>query len=452
MSASHSIAQEFYKLRQYWKEIDTDENWRLAIWAVRYEDVVIVDKFMEIERSALGSFDDIFFRFETEYRGDPEQFEKELFEEWKSWFEEKPDPSLDILQSLSEADMLHFDYQPDRSLEPTAENLWKEMLRFKSSIKELEETRFCIYIPPTRPDSHPLTDWLSDQIDRKIPGKIRIATLDYAEKRKIKLKASEKVCIIEPRLNMTEAINNDMNSGILASDAVSVENRYTLQVKKVMECTVKKDASQLGKEIEKLFSLSTQIDTVSVGISSLFIAAQAYYMIGKKEECKHYSDKAVEEAGKAMASGEPDGYPVWKSAVMQKAALLAGDKKRQEAIELYEQLAEEATARYDIFYIMEAYRLAGYFYYELGKSNTALESLLLSLYGGSFLEKETRRQSTFLISAALALYLARDIRPSEEVDILESSLEEWLGSDWKELVETEEMKKAKKRRKASLFS
>ena len=156
--------------------------------------------------------------------------------------------------------------------------------------------------------------------------------------------------------------------------------------------------------------------------------------------------------GQVTRVSEPDGYSVWKSALMLKAALLASRKKRREAIVLYERLAEEATNRYDIFYIMEAYRMAGYFYYELGETNTSLETLLLSLYGGSFLDRETRRHSSFLLSAALALHLANNSRSSYEVGILENSLEEWLGKDWRNLVETEDMKKVKSRRKASIFS
>jgi hypothetical protein len=35
---------------------------------------------------------------------------------------------------------------------------------------------------------------------------------------------------------------------------------------------------------------------------------------------------------------------------------------------------------------------------------------------------------------------------------LEQSLEEWLGDDWRELVETKEIEKVKERRKSSVFS
>jgi tetratricopeptide (TPR) repeat protein len=448
---STSIAQEYRKVQEYWEEIDTDKQWRLAIWVVRYQDVDIVDKFMEIERSVLGRFDDIFFRFESSFKGDTIQFEKDLYEEWISWFSEKPDPSLDMLQALKNDGELLFDYLPDMSLEPMAVNLWKEMLRFKSSVKRLDNTGFCIYIPPTQPEESKLTDWFSWTLE-DVPEGIRLTTVDFAEKRKVKLKPSAKVRIIEPSLDMPAAISNDIDKGILASDAVSVENQYALQIKKVMECTTKKSVSLLDGEIKKLFSFAGQINTVSASISSLFIAAQACFMINAKEKCETYSDRAIDESAKAMDAGEPDGYSIWKAAILLKAALLASDKKRREAIELYEKLAEEASNRMDIFHIMEAYRMAGHFYYELGELNASMETLLLSLYAGSFLEKDIRRQSTFLFSAALALYLSKRMRPWQDTETLENSLEEWLGSDWRELVETKETGKVKERRNASIFS
>ena len=451
-AAAASIAQEYYKVQEYWAEIESDRQWRLAIWVAGYEEVEMVDKFMEIERSVLGKFSDIFFRFESVYKGKTETFEKELYEEWISWFDEKPDPSVDILLALKKEGMLLSDYRPDRKLKPTAENLWKEMLRFKSSIEGFEETGLCVYIPPTMTGSHPMTDWFSEVLDNGIPRGIRLATIDYAEKRKVKLKASEKVCLIHPRLNMQEAINNEMNREIMNGDASSLENQYLLQVKKVMETATKKNESLLDKEIQTLLSLSGGIENRSIAITALLITSQAYYMIGSENKCMEYADKALAESGKAMRAGEPDGYPVWRSVLMLKAASLAGVKKRREAIVLYEQLAEEATSRQDVFYIMEAYRMAGYFYYELGEMNTSLETLLLSLYGGSFLDLETRRQSSFLLSAALALYIANDIRRSDDVDVLENYLQEWLGKDWRQLVETEDMKKIKTRRKASIFS
>jgi hypothetical protein len=162
------------------------------------------------------------------------------------------------------------------SLKPTAVNLWKEMLRFKSSVKSLDGTGFCFYIPPARTEGDPLTEWFSWILD-DVPEGIRLVTVDFAEKRKVRLNASAKVRVIKPVLDMPAAISSDMEKGIPASDAVSIENRYALQVKRVMECTTEKNGALLNREIKKLFSLSEQIGSVPVSISTLFFAAQACF-------------------------------------------------------------------------------------------------------------------------------------------------------------------------------
>ena len=79
-----------------------------------------------------------FFRFDTSYQGDIKVFSESLWEEYISWFGEKVSEEYDIMAALKKDGRLYQDYHPDGSLERTAENLWSELLRFKSCIKGLE--------------------------------------------------------------------------------------------------------------------------------------------------------------------------------------------------------------------------------------------------------------------------------------------------------------------------
>lgn len=72
MGASASVIQEYYKAVDYWAEIEVRKDWKLAIWVVEATDVDLIDRFFEIERSPVGQFDDIFFRFDSIYEGDDE--------------------------------------------------------------------------------------------------------------------------------------------------------------------------------------------------------------------------------------------------------------------------------------------------------------------------------------------------------------------------------------------
>ena len=143
-------------------------------------------------------------------------------------------------------------------------------------------------------------------------------------------------------------------------------------------------------------------------------------MTNSADKSQYYAEEAIAKAEQAMAVNDPAGYPTWKSCMMIKGALLMGKRKRDEAIDIYENLAIKATDQGDSFFVMEGYRLSGHLYYEQKRMNTAFETLLLSLTAGSYLAIDVRRQSTFLHAAYLALYIGKQIRSAEDMNVLET--------------------------------
>lgn len=101
---------------------------------------------------------------------------------------------------------------------------------------------------------------------------------------------------------------------------------------------------------------------------------------------------------------------------------------------------------------MEGYRMCGFLRYEEGKLEQAFEYFLLALAGGSYLSEDIRRSSTFTYAAHLALHTGRQVRAPIDIEVLERQLHEWLGEDWKELVENPSMRQAKARRKGGIFN
>ena len=452
MGASTSIAQEYYKVVDYWKKADSDKDWRLAVWVVDFQDVDIVNKFIEIENSPVGQFEDIFFHFESEYKGDDVAFEASLYKEYLSWFEasDKKD-NIDILTLMRNDGLLLSGYQPDRNMEPTADNLWNEMLHLKSCIKGLEKKHFCICFPLPPRDGENMTDWYKEVLSRNIPEGIRLVTVDYAERRKVKLSSSSQVYLIRPELNMEEAMNNEIDKGSYISNTVGAEGRFRKQIRIVLDCSQKQDKLKLEKEINTLLNIAKEMEAIPTIVGTNMIVALAWFYAKEQEKCEEYADKAISESEKYTVEGM-DLYPTWKGAVMLKAAMLMMNKQRREAIVLYERLAEAATDRGDAFFIMESYRLIGHLYYELSEYEDAFEHTLLALAGGSYLEKAVRRQSTFLQAANLSLHLCGKVRKADDLNTVEAQLKEWLGDDWESLVKTEDMEKSRTRRKASIFA
>lgn len=54
MGASASVIQEYYKAVDYWADIVGNKDWKLSVWIVGQNDVDLVDRFLEIERSPVG--------------------------------------------------------------------------------------------------------------------------------------------------------------------------------------------------------------------------------------------------------------------------------------------------------------------------------------------------------------------------------------------------------------
>jgi hypothetical protein len=454
MASSPSIAQEFFKVRNEWEQADKIKSWRLAIWVLQYPDLDIVDKFLETERTIAGVFDDIFFRFDSTFNGDTEVFEKNLWNEFEDWFVLPQNEKQDMYTALKNDGLLLQDFKPNTGLPPTAANLFNEILRFKSCIKDLTKTNFCLYFPPGRTEATGMGSWFNGVLKNGVPHGIRLTTIDFAVNRKIKIDrkiAPQDVVELTPQLEMMAAIENEMDKAGSTYNTVGVDAQFRKQIRVVMNETVKMKTAKMDKEVNILLSLSKQLNSVSAGISGLLIAAQAYFSIGAKEKSEQHTDAAIKKATAAMEKKDPAGYPTWKACMMLKGALLVGNKKRKEAIEIYESLAKVAIKHADTFTAMEGYRLSGHMMYELKRMEPAFENLLLALVAGSYMEINQRRQSTFLHAAYLALHIGKQIKSNTEIETVQNQLQDWLGNDWEDLLQEEGVAKAAIKRKKALF-
>jgi tetratricopeptide (TPR) repeat protein len=453
MAATASIAQEFYKVRDEWARVDRLKSWRLAIWVLQFQDIDLVDKFMETERLPVGIFEDIFFRFDSQYNGDAAAFEQSLWKEYESWFEPPPEEKYDMLLALKNEGLLAAGFKPVINPEAGFGALMQELLRFKAAVKELDKAHFCLYFPPVRPEVSMLGGWLVKQLKAGIPNGIRLATIDFAINRKISIPDAPLTPLyveIQPQLNTLEAIHNEMNKGGGSSNTVSVDERFRKQIRVVMNSTVKQDVALTSKEVQTLLSLSKKMGNTASAISGLLVAAQAHYSIKDNAQAELYADEAMVKSHAAMQQDDPAGYNTWKAATLLKGALLAGRKKWEEAIVLYDTLAAESTQRADAFFVMEGHRLSGHLHYQQNRLQKGFETLLLALVGGSYLPKDVIRQSTFLHAAYLAWFIGKKIKTPEEVEILEQQLQDWIGEDWKDLMEEGDMEQGTAKQKKGI--
>ncbi|PIF45384.1 hypothetical protein CLU96_2388 [Chryseobacterium sp. 52] len=438
MMDTSSIAQEYYKLKDLWSAAEKKPSWKLAVWVAQYADVEIIDKFMQIEQSPVGESDDIFFRFETEYKGDRPLFEEQLWNEFLTWFTPHPEKGKDLHRALWENKMIKEPFAPDNQLPANADSLFSELERLKSSITDQSDHfYFCLYFPLAVQNKQNIAHWFQ-QVIETVPDDLRLVTMDLAEERRIELqgkKNSEPLYhYLYPKLKMAEAIKNEMYKASDSYNTVDPDARFRKQVIVVMDSTTKKIQNRTNTEVKRLLDITKEIGTVSSKIAGLLVASQAYFAIQNTKKSEEYTDKALEESSKAMEDDDATGYPVWKSCMLLKAALLYGNKKRDAALLMYQDLSEKASKRQDVYYMMEANRLIAHIYYEKNDLQKAFENVLFSLAAGAYLDISVRRQSTFLHAAFMALYLGGQIKTAEEVKEIKLQLADWLGDDWEILL------------------
>lgn len=447
-----SVAQEFYKLREEWLKIDKIDSWKIAVWEAEYPDVDIIDKFMEVERSPIGIFDDVFFRFESVYPGDDAAFAAMLWQEYLEWFEPVSDPSKDMITALSDAGLLTEAYRPGRDVPPTLDNFWRELLRLRSMMKGFG-AHLVLYFPIVPYNNFNLGDWLQ-KVMQTIPDRLRLVTMDFAQNKKLHLYDEHKkgaITYLRPILNMPAAINNEMKKGSSNYNTIEVHSRFRQQIIVLMETTTVLKNPKTATELKKLLQIGNEIGSPNAVIGSLLIAAQANYAINKLEESNAFADKAIEQA-EAKMDADPNYYHMWKTCIMIKAAVFTMHKAYKEALVQYEKLAMKASALHDVYYTMEARRLAALIYYERKEHNLAFEYLLLALLAGAYMDLEMRRNSLFIHVAYLALDLCAAVRPKAVLDELKLQVRDWLGEDWETLLQQEGVEDVKTKSKKSLFN
>ncbi|WP_338794226.1 hypothetical protein V9L05_24060 (plasmid) [Bernardetia sp. Wsw4-3y2] len=435
-----SAAQEFNKVRNEWRTIDK-KQWEMAIWISEYQDLDILDKFMDTEASPIGIFDDIFFRFNTFFEN-PEQYEQGLWNEFLAWFETPNEKKYDIIGALKEDGFLPQDYKVDSDLPPIFISVLKELKRLKNTLK-LEDINFILYFPPAKMHQKNWAKWFESKLGSgKIPKDIRFAAIDLRQERVLKDVQStygkQRVRELYVDLDMLAAMNNEMDKDSEAGKPNSPVGKFQKQVRKVMEATAN-NKIDLDKETTRLKTLGYRLNLLNTKSSAHLICAIAFSSKQKTEKSFQEVNAAIKLTERGMMENVEGAYPVWRAAMLLKAALYMTDKDNEQAIFCYRKLTEKSKEQKDVFYTMEGFRQSAFLFAQMKRWKEAWTDCMLSLEAGSLLEQEMRRSSTYLFSAELALEIAKQSkRPLSDIQILHDAFTTLIGEDWQNLLEGKE--------------
>jgi len=434
-----SIAHQYYKTTQMWEEALAQKHWQLAIWVTDYEDIEMITSYFEIERTVLGQTDEIYFKFNSVYTT-LEEFQNNLWNEFKAWFTEEPEERYDMHKALIKDGYLKEAFIPNIKLPKTLRSLLSEIERFRVSLQSISPS-FIIEMGIGMAYED-LREWYYALLREEIPKKIRFIAIDVKTKRKIhsfRKKDQKRILELFPKLHMASAIKNDMKKGVEGEKPHHPASQFQQTVLKLMDALP--NQTKMKPLIDKLLVEAKKIKLVSTTTTAYLIIAHCYNTIKDPKAGLAYINKGLDVASTLKTSKRPEEwYPLWRACSLFKAAFLLGLKKEEDAFMLYEAIAEEASRQKDHFYIMESYRVCATIKMKKRKYNIAFEYAGLALYGGSFLSIDIRRQSTYLYVANVAYncvdYLNNDTEKKKE--ILETHLATWIGEDWETLIDSKE--------------
>ncbi len=428
MAEDATIAQEFYKIRAKWDSI-TDIRWDMAIWVCEFQDLDIIDKFMQIEASPAGIFSDIFFRFASVYTTD-ERFEEDLWKEFLSWFVQGEDKTYDMIYALKKDGFLPEEYEVNADLPPTFESVVGEFLRLKELLP-FDEDYFILYFGPAMHEKG-FEKWIETKLKNKLPKDIRLAIIDIETKRAYpKLKNLKEAHVVELTvpLDMGSAMSNAMNKDSDGERPQAISSKFQKQVRVVMDASTKDDVD-LQEEVDLMILYGKQLKMIAADATAHLTAAIAFS--GKKlyEKALEYATLAVDIAEPELDTSD-EAYPIWRAAIMIKGNMYFGFKKIDKGINCYNDLAKTAIRKKDAFYVMEAYRMIAYEEKRRKNLEEAWNASIFALQAGTNLPDEVRIASTFIFVAGTAYEIAQDDMMSDDVlESLEKQYDQYIGKDW----------------------
>lgn len=433
MHQTISIAQEYYKLDELWKQRASSHH-QLYVWTVSYANLELLSAYLGLEETVYGLSDEIFFSFRTPFDVDTKSYENSLWEEFLSWFQDVEDKQYDMLSALQKDGLLKEDFQPNRQLPSTLQSVVVELERLRTSI-QIENLTFVLSFGVQGGSKESTRWWFDMLLSLKHAPHIKYMGIEVDEQYifpEVERKIAQQVCKINTNiLEGEEAVRAAIHAELQRAAPYGAEAEYKQLLVKMVEALPKRE--DVESFFPRLLEKARQINQLGLLSSTHIAIAHAWATMKLPQEGLGEIDVAL------VALDELDGteehYPMWRICKLFQASFFLALKKKKEAFDVYLELAHRAKEEQDLMYVMEAYRLCAELKSRAKDHDLAFEYALLSLYAGAGFDEAFRRGSTYLLSAHIAFYELDWVSDrAKKRPILEETLISWIGKDWELLL------------------
>lgn len=139
------------------------------------------------------------------------------------------------------------------------------------------------------------------------------------------------------------------------------------------EAVGKKNSSLISKWHDKAVEVSKKAGWNDMSVTAHLAAGTFMLNLKNTDEAINYYNSAIDKAEELVSEGHYLGAPLIIQAYAAKGAALIAKKKYEAACECYLKMANTATGPENILNALEAWRLAGYCYRNMGDKLNAWE-------------------------------------------------------------------------------
>jgi tetratricopeptide (TPR) repeat protein len=390
-SPPNPVEQKLLYLCELWSQFTAADDKRLLLWQVQENAVRIVHCFFEVQKHQTDyTTGDMFLVFDTPFEHSL-QYSKAL----KVALREQYDASREDLKQEGLED--DWPLRPEHTADSAAGVL--EALRsFGSKYHRAIGRLAVVFTPNAIADEQRFAVWLLQALERSLPERLRLVTLDSQENPRLRHLTSQEhpeVLVQRPAIDAMSVAQETFAQEKTTGPA-GVFRNLMMGVVTLIE---KGSADAVTAKAKDAVAFARKQQWLDQEVVLRIMVAGALLKESRHPEAVQVYRGARETAEAARAAQHPAGSKLVLQTWFGEAGAHLAANDPLKAAACYDAAAELAIDSKDVVLAVEAYRMSGFCFAKAGDAEAAMGRLHASLDLGRHLKPEARGMTTLPIAA-----------------------------------------------------
>ena len=392
MSATlNPVEQRLLHLCELWSQFTAAQGKRLLIWQVQENAVRIVHCFFEVQKHQTDyTTGDLFLVFDAPFENTL-QYSKAVKAALRAQYEASRE---DLKQEGLQDD---WSFQPDHAPD-TAAGALEALRSFGSKYHQAIGRLVAVFTPSTIADEQRFCTWLLQALERPLPERLRLLTLDSLEHPRLQHLTSQ----AHPEVHLQQPT---IDALVVAQETFAQEKTtgpagvFRNLMMGVVTLIEKGNADAVTAKAKDAVAFARKQQWLDQEVVLRIMVAGALLKESRHPEAIQVYHGARETAAAARAAQHPAGIKLVLQTWFGEAGAHLAANDPIKAAGCYDNAAELALDGKDVVLAVEAYRMAGFCLVRANDREGAVARLQASLDLGKHLKPEARGMTTLPIAA-----------------------------------------------------